>query len=121
MSSFGRALFIDAAPLLVNTAVSFCVFLAALYPFMKRHTHLPQMFLGAAFGWAVRRTNGHDIPKLVQALGELPFAEGKPNVLIADTVKGRGISFIEGRVEWHHKVPSREQYELALRELEVLS
>jgi transketolase len=75
----------------------------------------------SAFGWAVHRTDGHDIAKLVQALGELPFAEGKPGVLIADTVKGRGISFIEGRVEWHHKVPSREQYELAMRELEVLS
>jgi len=74
----------------------------------------------SAFGWAVRRTDGHDIPKLVQALGDLPFAGGKPGVLIADTVKGRGISFIEGRVEWHHKVPSRDQYQLAMRELEVL-
>jgi transketolase len=75
----------------------------------------------SAFGWAVHRTDGHNIAKLVQAFGELPFAEGKPNVLIAETVKGRGIGFIEGRAEWHHKVPSREQYELALRELEVLS
>ena len=74
-----------------------------------------------AFGWEVRRTDGHDIPKLVEALSGLPFAPGKPGVLIADTVKGRGVSFIEGRVEWHHKVPSREQYQLAMRELEVRS
>ena len=75
----------------------------------------------SAFGWAARRTDGHDITKLVEALGDLPFAEGKPGVLIADTVKGRGISFIEGRVEWHHKVPSRDQYNLAMRELELPS
>ncbi len=75
----------------------------------------------SAFGWAVRRTDGHDIAKLVRALGELPFAEGQPGVLIADTVKGRGVSFIEGRAEWHHKVPSRDQFELAMGELEALS
>jgi transketolase len=75
----------------------------------------------SAFGWAVRRRDGHDIAKLVEALGDLPFAEGQPGVLIADTVKGRGISFIEGRVEWHHKVPSRDQYKLAMRELEMPS
>jgi len=75
----------------------------------------------SAFGWAVRRIDGHDIAKLVQALGGLPFARGRPGVLVADTVKGRGVSFIEGQVEWHHKVPSREQYELAMRELEMPS
>jgi transketolase len=75
----------------------------------------------SAFGWAVRRTDGHDIPKLVEALNDLPFVQGKPGVLIAETVKGRGISFIEGRPEWHHKVPSREQYQLAMQELETLS
>jgi transketolase len=72
-----------------------------------------------AFGWAVRRTDGHDHSKLLEAFSDLPFARGKPGVLIADTVKGRGVSFIEGNVEWHHKVPSREQYQLAMRELEV--
>ena len=74
----------------------------------------------SAFGWAVRRTTGHDIAMVVEALGNLPFAGGQPGLLIADTVKGKGISFIEGRVDWHHKVPSRDQYELAMRELEVL-
>jgi transketolase len=73
-----------------------------------------------SFGWTVRRADGHDIRELVEALSDLPFTRGRPGVLLADTVKGRGISFIEGRVEWHHRVPSREQYEQAMRELEML-
>jgi transketolase len=73
----------------------------------------------SAFGWAVRRTDGNDIAGLVDTLGALPFAAGKPGLLIADTVKGKGVSFIEGRAEWHHKVPSPDQYERAMTELEL--
>jgi transketolase len=73
----------------------------------------------SAFGWEVRRSDGNDIPGLVETLGTLPFAPGKPGVLIAETVKGKGVSFIEGRPEWHHRVPSRDEYERAMGELEV--
>jgi transketolase len=47
----------------------------------------------------------------------VPFAAGRPSCVIANTIKGRGVSFIEDRVEWHHKVPNTEQVALALVEL----
>lgn len=69
----------------------------------------------AAFGWEVRRTDGHDHQALLEALA--PSTTGRPVVVIADTIKGKGVSFIEDRVEWHHKVPSAEQVRAALEEL----
>jgi transketolase len=70
-----------------------------------------------AFGWAVRMVDGNDVDALLEAFGDVPFTPGRPTCLIANTVKGRGVSFIEDRVEWHHKVPSAEQVALALEEL----
>src|SRR5215213_4376781 len=61
----------------------------------------------ASFGWEVRDIDGHDLGALLQALA--PSTTGKPVVVIANTIKGKGVSFIEDRVEWHHKVPSPEQ------------
>jgi transketolase len=69
----------------------------------------------ASFGFEVRRIDGHDVPALVAALG--PSITGSPVAVIADTVKGKGVSFIEDRVEWHHKVPSDDQVVQALEEL----
>ncbi len=69
----------------------------------------------AAFGWEVREVDGHAIPQLLAAFG--PSTTGKPVGVIANTVKGKGVSFIEDRVEWHHKVPTPEQVALALAEL----
>ncbi len=71
-----------------------------------------------AFGYAVREVNGNDIPELVEALEGVPFAAGKPSLLLAHTVKGRGISFIENVAAWHHHVPSDEEFRLALSELD---
>jgi transketolase len=71
----------------------------------------------AAFGWAVRELDGNDPAALLAAFDAVPFAPGRPSCIIANTIKGRGVSFMEDRVEWHHKVPSREQLELALEEL----
>ena len=68
-----------------------------------------------SFGWEARRIDGHDYAALLAALG--PSTTGKPVAIIADTVKGKGVSFIEDRVEWHHKVPSDEQVAAALEEL----
>ena len=45
--------------------------------------------------------------------------KGKPTVIIANTVKGKGVSFMENRVEWHHKVPNAEQFKIAMAELEA--
>ncbi|MEU9590923.1 transketolase [Streptomyces sp. NPDC048219] len=70
-----------------------------------------------AFGFDVRTIDGHDHETLYQALGERRTAGDRPRCLIADTVKGKGVSFIENRAEWHHKVPSAEQTTAALEEL----
>jgi len=72
----------------------------------------------AAFGWAVREVDGNDVDALLEALAAVPFEPGRPSCIIARTIKGRGVSFIEDRVEWHHKVPSAEQVDLALEELD---
>lgn len=69
----------------------------------------------AAFGWEVREIDGHSIEALLGTLGR-PGTD-KPVAVIANTVKGKGVSFIEDRVEWHHKVPSAEQVARALEEL----
>jgi transketolase len=68
-----------------------------------------------SFGFETRRIDGHDYPALIEALA--PSGTGKPVAVVADTVKGKGVSFIEDRVEWHHKVPTSEQAALALEEL----
>ena len=71
-----------------------------------------------SFGWAVRRVDGHDIDALKDCFDSLPFEKGKPNLIIANTVKGKGISFMENQVKWHHGVPDEKQYNEALTELD---
>ncbi len=70
-----------------------------------------------AFGWAVKQVDGHDIEALTNTLENLPFEKGKPSFLIAHTIKGKGVSYMENQVKWHHGVPSEEQFELAISEL----
>ncbi len=77
---------------------------------------LPDKF--AAFGWAVREVDGNDPTALLEAFAALPFETGKPNCLIANTTKGKGVSFIEDRAAWHHRIPTDEEYEQAVAELE---
>jgi transketolase len=72
----------------------------------------------AAFGWAVRRVDGHDFDALTEVLSN-PLEQGKPNLIIADTTKGKGVSFMENVGKWHHGVPSDEEYSLALSEIEA--
>jgi transketolase len=71
-----------------------------------------------SFGWAVRHVDGHDLDALVQAFDDLPFVEGKPSLVLAHTVKGKGISYMENVPKWHHGVPTEQQYEVALTELD---
>jgi transketolase len=73
-----------------------------------------------SFGWAVKEVNGHDVSELKQAFDSLPFEKGKPSVIIAHTIKGKGISFMENQAKWHHGVPTTEQYALAQKELDEL-
>jgi transketolase len=68
-----------------------------------------------AFGWETVECDGHDHAALYDTFATP--SDGRPRCVIARTIKGKGVSFIEDRVEWHHKVPSREQIELALKEL----
>lgn len=72
----------------------------------------------AAFGWAVRKVSGHDIAALTSAL-EAPLAPGRPGVVIASTVKGKGVSFMEDAAAWHHGVPDESQYLRALAEIDL--
>ena len=72
-----------------------------------------------AFGWEVIKVNGHDIHDLRVVLNGIPAVEGKPTFIIADTVKGKGVSFMEDVRKWHHRVPTDLEYEIAISELEA--
>lgn len=73
-----------------------------------------------SFGWAVREIDGNDIAALTAAFDALPFEKGKPSVIIANTIKGKGVSFMENQIKWHHGVPSEEQYQQAQHELDTV-
>jgi transketolase len=72
----------------------------------------------SAFGWETVEVDGHSPAELCSALSRRrERAPGRPLAVIAHTVKGKGVSFMEGKIEWHHAVPSPGQYEEARREL----
>jgi len=71
-----------------------------------------------AFGWAVKTVDGHDYPQLTDALSK-PAEQGKPTCVIANTIKGRGVSFMENVAKWHHGVPSEAELKQALAELDA--
>lgn len=73
-----------------------------------------------AFGWHTIRIDGHDFEQIESAVLEAKNTKGKPTVIIAKTVKGKGISFMENEVGWHGTAPNQEQSQQALKELEVL-
>jgi transketolase len=68
-----------------------------------------------SFGFEVREIDGHDFEQLLAAIG--PSGTDRPVCVIASTVKGKGVSFMEDRAEWHHKVPNTEQVQIAFEEL----
>lgn len=73
----------------------------------------------AAFGWEVHHVDGHDIDALIALFASLPCnSTGKPQAIIAKTVKGKGVSFMENQAGWHGKAPDAEQTKQALAELE---
>jgi len=71
-----------------------------------------------AFGWHVETVNGHDLDRLIAVLEAVPRA-GKPSAVIANTIKGRGVSFMEDVAKWHHGVPNDSEYERALGEIDA--
>jgi transketolase len=72
-----------------------------------------------AFGWQVREIDGHDHAAIADALAKAPYVVGKPTVVIAHTIKGKGVSFMQGQLAWHYKSPNAEQLARALQELGV--
>jgi len=72
------------------------------------------------FGWNTIEINGHRINEIIQALENAVKFEGKPTIVVAHTIKGKGVSFMENKVEWHSLPPTKEQAEQALKELEYL-
>jgi len=73
-----------------------------------------------AFGWSVRGADGHDVAAMTDELRSVPFDLGKPSMIVAKTIKGKGISFMENDHKWHHGVPDDEQYKQAQQELDAL-
>lgn len=74
-----------------------------------------------SFGFNVTETNGNNISSLMEILQKTPTEKNKPHVIIANTIKGAGVSFIENQIAWHHKVPSEIEYDMAIKELDKAS
>lgn len=70
-----------------------------------------------AFGWAVREIDGHDCGQIERALTAIPFEPGRPGVILAHTIKGKGVSFMENQLAWHYRSPNVEQLAQALAEV----
>ena len=71
----------------------------------------------SSFGWKVISCNGHKISELILAFKEAKKENKRPQVILADTVKGKGVSFMENKVEWHGQIPDEKQKEKALEEI----
>lgn len=71
-----------------------------------------------SFGWAIQEIDGHNMTQVLHALETVPWTSDKPNCIIAHTVKGKGVSFMEDKLLWHYRNPSDEEMEQALIELE---
>ena len=79
---------------------------------------IPEKF--AAFGWNVIEIDGHSFDEIESALNDARACKGKPTAIIATTIKGKGISFMENQVNWHGAAPNAEQYEIAMNELDAV-
>ena len=74
-----------------------------------------------AFGWNVINTDAHDFEKLECAFNDAAATKGKPTVIIAKSVKGKGVSFMENKCEWHGAAPNAELYEVAMKDLRAIA
>ena len=70
-----------------------------------------------SFGFNIKEIDGNDVEQIDKVLKNVPFTNNKPNLILAKTCKGKGISFIENVVSWHHRVPNDDEYDLAISEL----
>jgi transketolase len=69
------------------------------------------------FGFNCMEIDGHDFEQIIKALDGAENVKGKPTFIKANTIKGKGVSFMEGQAKWHGKAPNKEQLEIALKEL----
>ncbi|MCE9613641.1 MAG: transketolase [Lentisphaerae bacterium] len=72
----------------------------------------------AAFGWSAYEVDGHDVEALARLLSHVPDGSGKPVAIVAHTVKGKGVSFMEDDNNWHYRIPNADELARALKELE---
>jgi transketolase len=72
-----------------------------------------------AFGWSAREVDGHDVAALSDAFEALPFEKGRPNAIIAHTIKGKGVSWMENKVLWHYRAPTPDELTKALAEVDA--
>lgn len=72
----------------------------------------------SAFGWDVKEMNGDDMEDIIRTFDSIDYTCGKPHLLVSNTTKGKGVSFMENVAKWHHGVPSEEQYEQAVKEID---
>lgn len=70
-----------------------------------------------SYGWSVKQINGNNMQEILDTFKNVPFEKDKPNLVIANTIKGKGVSFIENQAVWHHKVPNETQYKQSMEEL----
>lgn len=70
-----------------------------------------------AFGWDVKEMNGDEIEDIVATFNSIDYSNHRPHLLISNTTKGKGVSYMENVAKWHHGVPSAEQYETAIKEI----
>ncbi|MBU6391811.1 MAG: transketolase [Planctomycetota bacterium] len=85
-----------------------------IHEIMSSHP-IPDKWRG--FGWHVMEIDGHDFKAILNAYDEAEKVKGRPTIIVAKTVKGKGVSFMENQVDWHGKAPSKEEAERALAEL----
>jgi transketolase len=77
---------------------------------------LPEKF--KAFGWNVISINGHDHEQIIEAIDAAKKVKDKPTMIIAETIKGKGVSFMENQAGWHGTAPNKEQRDQAIAELD---
>jgi len=73
----------------------------------------------SAFGWGVREIDGHDVRLIEETLARVPLKANKPTCVVAHTVKGKGVSFMENKLLWHYRAPDQEEMSKAMAELGV--
>ncbi|MBF0555800.1 MAG: transketolase [Nitrospirae bacterium] len=72
-----------------------------------------------AFGWHIMEADGHNIKELIDLFSTLPFQTGKPSMIIANTIKGKGVSFMENEPIWHYRMPNGQEMRVAYNELGI--